>query len=181
MDPFFIVPGFGGAVFPKLVQKIESTIEQLYPFDKQGMHFLPFECYPDLQTNAPSILHQCSKKIISYYSVVIEKPKVTYSTFDLGFYEINQKQWLKLSSWQQLKLEHKWSPRVTFSAVLMLKNGNPNKQEKIQSIEDFFLYGSPNSGLICRGDLATKFNVKLIDDSSIQGNLFLYFQGLYVV
>jgi hypothetical protein len=180
MDPFFIIPGIAGTTFPKLLQKIDSTLEQIYPFNKEGMHFKSFDCYPDLEMNAPSILHQCSMRIMNTYSVLIGRPKITYSTFDLGLFEINQKQWFKLSAKQLSHLEHKWSPEVTFSGVLMLKNSNGGIIKKFESIEDFLIGGSPNSALLCPGDLIQSFEAKMIHDSEVCGNLFFYFQGLYV-
>ena len=180
MVPFYIIPGIAGSTFPKLLQRIDSALEQIYPFNQEGMHFQPFDCYPDLEMNAPSILHQCSMRIMNTYSVLYGRPKITYFTFELGLFEINQKQWFKLSAKRLSHLECKWSPQVTFSGVLMLKNSTCGIIKKTATVDDFLIHGSPNSALICSGDLIQSLETKMIHDSEVRGNLFLYFQGLYV-
>ena len=180
MENVLTIPSILGPMFPKLLNRIESTMNEICPFNKNGMHSLPFDCYPDLELNAPSILHQCSKRIINIYSVLNGFPQITYSSFNLCLFDTNQKEWLKLSMRGRSRLQNKWSPKVTFSGILMLKNSTDVIIKKFETVEDFLINGPPNYALVGNGDLERAFDTKILQDSSTKGNLFFYFQGLYV-
>jgi hypothetical protein len=180
MNNVFAIPGILGPIFPKLMSSVEATMNEVYPFNTNGIHYLPFDCYPDLELSSPSILHQCSKRIINIYSILNGMPKVTYSTFNLCLFDTNQKRWLKLSMKGCSRLQNKWSPKVTFSGILMLRNSTVGIIKKYETVEDFLINGPPNFALVSSGELERTFDTKILQDSSIQGNLFFYFQGLYV-
>jgi len=171
------------AYFSDFRNKIIESVSSSYPFLENGPSLLPFFCYAKIDFNSLTMTaFGLSNLIKASHTFKDIRKNVSFIRYSVNLYGTEDSRWYELFKVdRERKNEKPWAGDVVFSGVIMIRNeAAPVESEKINTLEDFFRMALPNQGWIVPGTMIEEHMTTILMDSKTKGNIFLYFQAIYI-